>query len=163
MSAEDNKAIARQSWEEVADHRNLELADELFVPGYVHHDPGLPLQMQQSHDAYMQHLPMFYSAFPDFHLIIEDMVAERDGVATRWSFRGTHQGELMGMPGTGKKVAASGITIQRVDGGKTVEGWTLFNTLRMLQQIGVVPHRGWRERNKSGDRQTRSACLLFKV
>ena len=142
MSAEDNKALSRRFWEEVADQRNLELADELFAAGYVHHDPGLPPEMQRSRDAYMQHLPMFYAAFPDFHLTIEDMVAEGDRVATRWSFRGTHQGELMGMPGTGKKVAASGTTIQRAAEGKIVEGWTLFDTLGMLQQLGVVPPPG---------------------
>jgi steroid delta-isomerase-like uncharacterized protein len=139
VSAEENKALSRRFWEEVADQRNLELADELFIPRYVHHDPGLPPEMQQGRDAYMQHLPMFYTTFPDFRLTVEDMISEGDRVATRWSFHGTHRGELMGIPGTGKKVAASGITIQRISEGKIVEGWTLFDALGMMQQLGVIP------------------------
>lgn len=139
MSAEENKSLSRRFWEEVADQRNLELANELFVPGYVHHDLGLPPQMQQSRDAYMQHLPMFYAAFPDFHITVEDMIAEGDRVATRWSFSDAHRGDLMGIPGTGKKVAASGTTIQRIADGKIVEGWTIFDVLGMMQQLGVAP------------------------
>jgi steroid delta-isomerase-like uncharacterized protein len=136
LSAEESKTLSRRFWEEVADQRNLDLAGKLFVPHYVHHDPGLPPEMQQGRDAYLQHLPMFYAAFPDFRLAIDDTIAEGDKVATRWSFRGTHQGELMGIPATGKQVAASGITIQRVADGKIVEGWTLFDALGMLQQLG---------------------------
>lgn len=142
MSAEENRALARRFWEEVADQRKLELADELFVSSYVHHDPGLPPEMQQGCDAYMQHLPMFYAAFPDFQLTVQDMIVEGDRVVTRWSFRGTHRGELMSIAGTGRKVGTSGITIQRIADGKIVEGWTLFDTLGMLQQLGVVPSPG---------------------
>lgn len=139
MSAEENKSLSRRFWEEVADKRNLELANELLVSGYIHHDPGLPPHMQQSRDAYIQHLPTFYAAFPDFHITVENMIAEGDRVATRWSFSGAHQGDLMGIPRTGKKVGASGTTIQRISNGKIVEGWTIFDVLGILQQLGVAP------------------------
>ena len=141
MSAEQNRSLSRRFWEEVAGQRNLELANELLVSGSLHHDPGLPPQMQQSRDAYMQHLPMFYAAFPDFHITVEDMIAEGDRVATRWSFSSVHQGELMGIPGTGKMVGALGTTVQRIADGKIVEGWTIFDVLGILQQLGVVPRR----------------------
>ena len=137
--SEENKSLSRRFWEEVADQRNLELANELFAPDYVHHDPGLPPQMQLSRDAYMQHLPMFYAAFPDLHITVDAMIAEGDRVATRWSFSGVHQGELMGSPGTGKKVGAVGSTIQRIAGGRIVEGWRIFDVLGMRQQLGVAP------------------------
>ena len=85
--------------------------------------------MQHSRDAYIGHLPMFYEAFPDLRVTVEDMLAEGDKVATRWTIRGTHQGELMGIPPTGKQVEASGITIHRVSGGKSWRGgrsWTTW-------------------------------------
>lgn len=139
MSAGENSAISRRFWEEVAEGRNLELAQELLSQDYLHHDPNLPLEMQHGRDAYISHLPMFYAAFPDFHLTVEDMVAEGNRVAVRWSFRGTHQGELMGLPATGRQVTASGITIQRFADGTIVEGWTNFDVLGMMQQIGAIP------------------------
>jgi steroid delta-isomerase-like uncharacterized protein len=94
--------------------------------------------MQESRDAYIGHLPMYYGAFPDFELSLDDMLAEGDEVATRWSFTGTHQGDLMGVPATGRQVRASGMTIQRVSDGKIVEGWTIFDTMGLMQQLGVM-------------------------
>jgi hypothetical protein len=67
------------------------------------------------------------------------MVAEDDRVATQWSFIGTHNGELMGIPRTGKQITASGITIQRFADGKIAEGWTNFDLLGLLQQLSVIP------------------------
>jgi hypothetical protein len=100
MSAEENKVLARRFFEEVTGQRNLDLAKELFDADYKHHDPGLPPQMQESRDAYIGHLPMYYDAFPDFELSLDDILAEGDEVAARWSFTGTHQGDLMGVPAT---------------------------------------------------------------
>ncbi len=137
--SKENKALSRRFWEEVTDQRNLNLAKELFAPDYHHHDPGLPPEVQQSLDAYIGHLPMFYEAFPDLRVTVEDMIAEGDEVATRWTFRGTHKGELMGIPATGKQVEASGITIHRVSGGRIVEGWTILDNLGMMRQLGIVP------------------------
>jgi predicted ester cyclase len=61
---------------------------------------------------------------------------------TRWTLTGTHNGNLMGVPPTGKRVDCSAITIQRIAGGVIVEGWTIFDALGMMQQIGVVPSPG---------------------
>jgi steroid delta-isomerase-like uncharacterized protein len=138
MSAQENKVLARRFFEEVTGQRNLDLAKELFDADYKHHDPGLPPQMQESRDAYIGHLPMYYDAFPDFELSLDDILAEGDEVAARWSFTGTHQGDLMGVPATGRQVRASGMTIQRVSDGKIVEGWTIFDTMGLMQQLGVM-------------------------
>jgi steroid delta-isomerase-like uncharacterized protein len=82
------------------------------------------------------------SAFPDLKLMVEDQIAEGDKVVTRWSATGTHQGELLGIPPTGKQTTATGITIDRIQGGKIVETWTHWDNLGLLQQLGVVPQMG---------------------
>ena len=142
MSVEGNRAVARRFFTEVANGGNLEVAKEFMPPEYHHHDPGLPPQLLGSRDAYIGHFPMYTAAFPDLSTTVDDMIAEEDKVVTRWTIRGTHNGELMGIPPTGKSVAASGITIQRFADGKIVEGWTNFDTLGILQQLGVVPSPG---------------------
>ena len=85
---------------------------------------------------------MYRSAFPDMQLTIEDQIAEGDKVVTRWTARGTHQGELMGIPPTGKQATVTGITVGRVANGKFVESWSNFDALGMMQQLGVVPVPG---------------------
>jgi steroid delta-isomerase-like uncharacterized protein len=85
---------------------------------------------------------MYRSAFPDMRVTIEDLVAEGDKVAARWSVTGTHRGELMGIPATGKRVTVTGIEINRFAGGKLVEHWESFDQLSMMQQLGVVPAPG---------------------
>ena len=81
-------------------------------------------------------------AFPNVEEIIEDQVAEGDKVATRLTFSGTHSGELMGIPPTGKQVTFTAITIDQLVDGKITERWHLFDTLGMLQQLGVIPPMG---------------------
>ena len=85
---------------------------------------------------------MLDTAFPDRQVTIEDVVAEGDRVVTRWSSTGTHVGEYMGAPATGKRIKTTAITIYRFEGGKAVEGWTEYNSLDMMQQLGVVPSPG---------------------
>lgn len=79
------------------------------------------------------------SAFPDFHLVIEDQIAEGDKVGTRVTFHGTHQGEFRGIAPTGKQIEYSGVAIDRIVGGKAVEMWHLANQLALLQQVGATP------------------------
>ena len=82
------------------------------------------------------------AAFPDGRWTIEGQVAEGDKVATRWSFTGTHQGELMGVAPTGKRVTASGMVIDRIVEGKIVEEWEEWDALGMMQQMGATPPLG---------------------
>ena len=142
MTVEENKALARRFFVEIADGGHLDRAAEMMAADYRHHDPGLPPEMQTSRDAYISHFPMYTAAFPDMRIAVADIVAEDDKVAIRWTFTGTHNGPLMGIPPTGKPVNVSATTIQRIAGGKIVEGWTLFDALGMMQQIGVVPSPG---------------------
>jgi predicted ester cyclase len=82
---------------------------------------------------------MYLSAFPDGAITVDDQIAEGDTVATRWTGRGTHQGELMGIPPTGKQVTVAGLSYTKFKSGKMVESWANWDTLGMLQQIGAVP------------------------
>lgn len=80
-------------------------------------------------------------ALPDAHLYIEDEIAEGDRVTTRFTIHGTHQGELMGIPATGKQVNLGGIHIARVAGGKIVERWYESDMMGVMVQLGVIPPR----------------------
>lgn len=82
---------------------------------------------------------MYRNAFPDLRITVEDLVAEGDKVLTCWTARGTHQGEFMGIPPSGNRVEFTGISIDRIEGGKFVESWSNYDALGMMQQIGAVP------------------------
>jgi steroid delta-isomerase-like uncharacterized protein len=82
---------------------------------------------------------MLRVGFPDLHVIVEDVVAEEDKVVVRWVASGTHQGDLMGLPPSGKRVSVAGITISRFEGGKVAEEWELYDTMGMMQQLDAIP------------------------
>jgi steroid delta-isomerase-like uncharacterized protein len=82
---------------------------------------------------------MYHSAFSDGRFIVQEQMADGDCVVTRWTAAGTHDGELMGMPSTGKAVEIAGITIDRIADDKIAESWTCFDTLGMMQQLGAIP------------------------
>ena len=82
---------------------------------------------------------MYRNAFPDVQLSIEDQVAEGDKVVTRWIGSGTHQGEMMGIAPTGNQVRVDGMTISRIEDGKIVEEWEIYDALGMMQQLEAIP------------------------
>lgn len=139
MSAE-NKAIARRVFEDVWNKNNLDAIDELYAPDVVNHElpPGLP----SGAEGTKAYFGMFLAAFPNTQMTVEDQVAEGDKVVTRWTARGTHTGELMGIPPTGKQVTVTGIGLDRIAGGRIVEEWGEFDMMSMMQQLGVVPPPG---------------------
>ena len=132
MSAEDNKALARRGFEETMNQRNLTVLDELHVPDFVFHAASRTIQ---GREPFKQFISMFLTAFPDLHVTIEDMIGEGDRVVVRFTYGGTHKGDFMGIPPTGKQVAVTGISIMRVANGKFLEEW--INT-DLMQQLGVV-------------------------
>lgn len=137
MSTEANKSIVRRYVEEVQNEGNLAALEELTAPAYVNH--GAPPGVPPNREGIKQLTAIFRQAFPDGRMTIEDMVAEADRVATRKTFRGTHQGELMGVPPTGKAVAIGLMDIARLVDGKVVESWHVGDDLGLLQQIGALP------------------------
>ena len=135
--SEQNKALARR-WADIFAQGNLDLVDEIYAPDYVSHDPTMPEDIRGVEGA-RDFYSMYLSAFPDAEITIEDQVAEGDTVATRWTGRGTHRGEMMGVPPSGNRVEVMGVTISRIEGGKIVEEWDIYDALGMMQAIGAVP------------------------
>ena len=138
--SELNKALVQRFVEEAFNESNLDVADEIYSPNLVSHEPTGP--EERSPEYVKNFVNMYLSAFPDGRTTIEGLVAEGDRVAYRWTYRGTHQGELMGIPPTGREVTITGITIDRISGAKIVEEWNNFDQLGLLQQLGVVPTPG---------------------
>ena len=138
--SEENKAIARRIFEEVWNQGNLDVADEILDASHVTH--GRYVELPTGPEGVKQFVSIYLSAFPDTQFTIEDQIAEEDKVVTRWTAHGTHKGELMGIPATGKQVVVTGISINHFVGGKIVEAWDNWDGLGMMQQIGVVPAMG---------------------
>jgi steroid delta-isomerase-like uncharacterized protein len=138
--SEQNKAIARRGFEEIWGKGGFAVLDEIYAPNVVLHDPAAP--GIQGHEGIKQLVTMNRGGFPDLRFTIEDQIAEGDKVVTRWMAGGTHQAEFNGIPATGTKASVGGITISRFAGGKIVEENTIWDTLGLLQQLGVVPSMG---------------------
>jgi steroid delta-isomerase-like uncharacterized protein len=136
--SQENKALVQRFVEEAFNRGNLNVVDEVYAPSFISHDPAAP-EEERSPEYAKQFVGMYRSAFPDGHAVVEDLISEGDRVAYRWTYRGTHQGELMGIAPTGKQVTITGITIYRISGGKVEEEWNNFDQLGLLQQIGVAP------------------------
>ncbi len=143
MSTEDNKALVQRFFEEVCNERNLGAANELFTADHTYHDPSSP-SIGLGPEGMKQLMSTYQTAFPDAHWDIDAMLVTEDGdtVVTRWTGRGTHTADLPNIPATGKKATVPGIWIHRVVGGKIVESWNVWDTLGMLQQLGVIPTQG---------------------
>lgn len=138
--SEANKAIVRRGFEEIWNKGNLAAVDEMYATNFVLHDPGSP--GVRGPEGVKQYVTRERTAFPDIHFVVEDQIAEGDKVATRWTATGTHQRELMGIPASGKFATVTGIMISRILEGKIVEGWSNWDALGMLQQMGVAPRMG---------------------
>lgn len=138
MSTEQNKANDRRIIEGL-NQGNMNVFDELMVLNFVDHEASTTMQ---GLEAFKQFVSAYLTAFPDLHFTIEDQIAEEDKTTLRYTARGTHRGDLMGIPPTGKQVTVTGIFITRWANGKAEESWLNFDALGMLQQLGVVPAPG---------------------
>ena len=139
MSAKEIKALTRRIYEEWNKGKATTMAgiDETYATNYVFHS-GIGSDIRGLKD-FKQYMSAYYDALSDIYWTLDDMVVEGDKVAARWTFTGTHKGELMGIPPTNKKVTVWGISIDRISGGKFVEGWARFDTLGLMQQLGAIP------------------------
>lgn len=139
MSDEENKAIMRNIVERAWNQGDLTVIDERVSEGYVGHAGD---QTVEGRAHWKRQITAFRSAFPDLVATVEDQIAEGDTVVTRWSARGTHEGEFQGIPPTGHLVTMTGINIDRIVNGQLVERWATFDRLGMMQQLGVGPMPG---------------------
>lgn len=148
MSTEENTSIARHYLEEVWNRGNVAILDEALAADYVFHDGAG--RMVRDIETLKRNISAWRTAYPDFHMMIEDAFAEGDKVALRWTIHFTHRGEsenipmemLRNVPPTGKQVRFVGMDIYHFRGGKIVEAWRTWDRLGLLQQVGVVPTSG---------------------
>lgn len=144
--AQDAKTLAYRWFEEVWNQGREETIDELFAPDGIAHGLGEGEADVRGPEAFKPFARNLRGSLPDIHIRVEDMLAEGDRVALRVSVDGTHKGEGLGVPPTGRRVRFSGIIIIRVRGGQIVEGWNSWDQLGLLQQIGAIPAPGKKDR-----------------
>ena len=132
---ESNKAIMRRFWD-LWEQGNIELLDELLAPEYINHTLAAP-DLPPGPEGVKEVVSMFRSAMPDLEVVIEDMIAEGDKVATRYALEGTHRGELFGVAPTGRHLSIKSMTVERLSEGKIVEHWRVTDELDMMRQLGV--------------------------
>lgn len=136
MSAEENKALVGRFVEEFWNEGNMGAADEMIaVDAEIHMPTGEVVDL----DGLKGFASAWRESFPDWHSTFEELIAEGDRVAERWTGRGTHRGELQGIPPTGKRVEAPGSVFYQIVGGKIVEFRGQLDTMSLIQQLGVIP------------------------
>jgi steroid delta-isomerase-like uncharacterized protein len=117
---------------------NVGVIDQYVDENYVGYDPSVPEPMRGK-QAFKDFVQGYLSAFPDGAITVDEQIAEGDVVASRWTARGTHGGELMGIAPTNKQVTVAGLSYTKFRNGKMIESYANWDTLGMLQQIGAIP------------------------
>jgi len=135
---EQNKNLVRRYLDEVVSQGKLAQAGEFVEPNLIFTSPYTPEPIHGL-EGFKQMIGMLHAAFPDLRISEEAMVAEGDIVASRWYASGTHQGEFMGAPPSGKSFKITGMSFYRIADNKIVEGWVNDDSLGMLQQLGLLP------------------------
>ena len=141
MTTEQNKALIRRWVEEGWNKGNLAVADEVYAPTVVQHDPNSPMPVNDR-EALKMYAGGYRAAFPDLTFTIDDLIGEGDKVLWRFTSRGTHNGPLGPIPPTGKPGTVTGMALFRFAGGKVAEVWVNVDLLGLFQQIGVIPKMG---------------------
>jgi predicted ester cyclase len=141
MSGEEIKANARRIIDEAWNKGNLEVWDEIYTADYVRHKSPFP-DIEGS-EAAKQFIVDCRTAYPDFQLTIDEIIAEGNTIVTRWTYQGTQtsQSPTTGASPTGKKVTFSGCTVGHYMGDKIVEEWEYGDYLGLSQQLGIVPSK----------------------
>ena len=140
MSSEQNKVLLQRLYNEVFNNGNLAVIDELIAPEAITHEES-PVG-NAGREAVRFLANTFHTAFRDFHVTPEDMIAEGDKVVARATFTGTHKGELMGIPPTGQAVRVNLIDFVRFANGQMVEHWAITDNMSLMEQLGVMPAEG---------------------
>ena len=140
MSAEANKAVVRRFIDEGLTRGDLATIREVCAADFVWH--GFTMGEFHDLDTFLQGVGPLLAALSGLSLTTEELVAEGDKVVARFHWQATHQGDLFGVPATGKRVTVNGLASYRIDGGKIVEEWVMEDWLGLMQQVGAVPAPG---------------------
>ena len=136
MPVEQNKKIIRRFFEEGMNQRNFSLMNEYIAGNYVNHDmPG----SEPGPSGFRKVIENFLNGFPDMHIRLDEVIGDGNIVATRGEWSGTHSGDFMGMPGTGKKVRVKFIDMWKLENEKAVENWVQMDIPGLMQQLGMMP------------------------
>jgi steroid delta-isomerase-like uncharacterized protein len=133
--SEQNKALVRRFYEEVFNGRNVDAIDDICARDFVDHN-AMPGQ-EPGTQGLKQMFGLYLRAFPDMQATVEEIVAERDLVVTRFTVEATHKGELFGAPPTGKRMRSHGIDMLRIRNDKVAEAWHQGDDVVVLMQLGV--------------------------
>jgi steroid delta-isomerase-like uncharacterized protein len=139
MTLEDNQELVRRWYKDVFEKQDLGLADQIFSADFVTHDPNMPGGWPSGPEGPKAIVKTFKGGLPDATYTLDDQIACNDKVVTRWTARGTHDGELLGIPPTHKRVEVTGIEIERIANGRIAETWVEYDLLGLLQQVGAIP------------------------
>jgi steroid delta-isomerase-like uncharacterized protein len=135
--SEQNKTAVRRLIEYYWNGKSGSHVSELFTPNVTLHTPDGVLTGLEGAAFLLQ---AYATAFPDFHMTIDDIMADGNQVVVRWTFAGTHQGPLLNMPATGRRFnVPGGIGIFRLSGGRVEEGFFAWDKFALLQQLGILP------------------------
>jgi steroid delta-isomerase-like uncharacterized protein len=135
--SEDNKTLVRRWIEEVIAKGNVAVVEQYIAPTYIGHSPGLP--EAKGPEGSRQRITALHAAFPDLRLTVEDLIADGDKVAVRYTAHGTHKGEFMGVAPTGKEMIWTAITLFHLVNGKVQEAWLISD---LGQQLRPAPPTG---------------------
>ena len=133
--SEANETVLRRFIGEVINNGDFSVLDELVQPNYVYRSPDQELD---GPEALKGLLAAYRIAFPDLNVRIDDLVNGGDRVVISITLTGTHEGDLMGISPTGKRVKINGMILSHFEGGKIVKEWEILDMLAMFQQLGVV-------------------------
>jgi steroid delta-isomerase-like uncharacterized protein len=136
MSTDENKSVIRR-WIQALNDHNADAATELLADGYVRHDTTLPETVGSQ--AQRELITAVLASFPDLHFQIDELLGEDTRVAGRYTVRGTHRGDFLGVPATGRQVTFEMMETYRLTGGKLAEQWVVMDALGLLRQMGAVP------------------------
>jgi steroid delta-isomerase-like uncharacterized protein len=142
LTPERNKTLIRRWLDEVFTRGDLDEADELFTSNFALHDPSFPGDVYGP-EGIKRYVTAYRGAFPDLRVTVEDQLAEADKVATRWTARGTHSGEFLGLLPTGDEVTVSGIEFDWIAGGKIDEAWVGYHPFAEQMPTFARPGRGF--------------------
>ena len=132
---EEGKRLYRRLAEEVLNGKNLSVVDELLAADFAEHAGGQ--RRQVGIEGFKAARRRRNAAFPDWHVVVDDLIAEGEKVVVRATGHGTHTGEFMGVAPTGKRVSVTWIAIYRVADGKLAEHWQNIDDLGLLKQLGA--------------------------
>jgi len=137
MTTSNIDVVLRLWYEELWDNWNTAVADDLLTDDYRLHAPGVPVALDG--ETTKQVVRMYGNSFPDLKHTVDEVIADGDNVAVRWTVRGTHRSEFQGIAATGNSITLSGLTVHHVTDRRLRETWLVYDNMELLQQIGAVP------------------------